>query len=687
MAPSIPPLLWAAALLLLSRSAPAVEVAPFLLVLRGPLGVALVALAAGVALARAGSVSRVQIADPGPRVLFAVAAVFYVVAGLWYTSRLRVSGDEPHYLVMARSLWREGDLDLRDNYEREDWRQDTPGPVRPHYGASRRDGRPFPAHSPGLPLLLAPVDALAGRAGCVVVLSLLAAWLTVEVRALARRYASPSSEGAPRLGAAGEESAQDSRAMPGMVAWLCALGPPVAPYAFHIYTEVPSALALAVAFARLTPAASMSAATGAAVAASALPWLHVKMAPAAVALGIVGWVRLRGRPRLAFLTVSAAMAAAYLAYYFTIFGRATPLALYGGVPADASGSPLLAAVGLLFDRAYGLLPHAPAFVVAIVGLRILVRGLRSEAWPLLLVAGAVLLPVLPWRMWWGGQCPPGRFLVPLVPRLAVALAAAARPPARGLTRWLPALTTFGFGLFLFAILDPGRLLLVNRANLPPRLWAALDGARPLERYLPALARADPFELRVAVVWLAALALVLVLDAAARQTDRADRWFRGFALPVVVFVGIGLAVDYWARDAEPTPPTDGLTSAARPRQRVEGTSCWQKGSRVRQMLWRRPARAAARFELPGSRVASPPSGGVRPGHRAARSDGVSALLMLLLDKQARCGGDNEGHEERQRGRQHEQERSRQALVFLDNRGRIGPLRGARFVRDWRDTQSL
>src|SRR5262245_34112514 len=119
MALALTPLLWASALLLLSLSESAVGAAPFLLVLRGPLGFGLGALAGAVALFRSGLLSRVRVRDPGPRVLFVGAAALYLVVGLWYTSRLRVTGDEPHYLVMARSLWRECDLDLRDNYDRE----------------------------------------------------------------------------------------------------------------------------------------------------------------------------------------------------------------------------------------------------------------------------------------------------------------------------------------------------------------------------------------------------------------------------------------------------------------------------------------------------------------------------------------------------------------------------------------
>src|SRR5687768_2329220 len=145
---------------------------------------------------------------------------------------------------MAQSLWREGDLDLADNLARQDWRENTPGPVAPHFGAPRADGRPFPAHSPGLPVVLAPIYALGGRLLCVAALALAAAGVTAMTWLLAERAG--VGEGA-------------------LFAWAVALGPPLAFYAFHVYTEVPSALAIAGALALLLAPASPAAGAGAAL--------------------------------------------------------------------------------------------------------------------------------------------------------------------------------------------------------------------------------------------------------------------------------------------------------------------------------------------------------------------------------------------------------------------------------------
>jgi hypothetical protein len=492
---------------------PLTAVVPGMAVWRGPLGVGLVVLGAALSAGRVASSRSWRLAfRPGPRAgvwAFTGAWVLYLAVGLWYTTRLRVSGDEPHYLLMAQSLWREGDLDLRDNLAREDWREYTPGPLGPHYGAPRKDGRPYPAHSPGLPVLLAPVYAIAGRPGTVVVLALAAAALVAVVRTLALRL--------------------DVTAAGAWLAWAAMLGPPVFFYAFHVYTEVLSALALYAGLAL----------------AGALPWLHVKMIAGAAVDGLQAAARLRGRPLGAFAVAAGLMAVGYVAYLEHVFGRPTPLAIYGGAPSQMSGSAPSALFGLLLDRSFGLLPHAPVFLLGLAGLRPMCRRWR-ETWPLLLAALAVVAPVLPWRMWWGGQSPAARFLVPLVPVLAVAAALRVTESPRGLSRWAWPLASIGLALALFATVRPGDLLLLNRGDRPTRLWAALSGEVAVERYLPSLVSGAPDEWRVAVLYAAAIGGLLVLDRLALRREAVDRLFRSLGLPLAGLAALSVLIDRWAR---------------------------------------------------------------------------------------------------------------------------------------------
>src|SRR6185295_3624253 len=119
-----------------------------------------------------------------------------------------------------------------------------------------------------------------------------------------------------------------------------------------------------------------------------LPWLHVKMIAAAAAVGLFVAARLRGRALAAFAAGAGLMTVAYLTYLEHVFGRPTPLAVYSGAPTQMSGHPASAVAGLLLDRSFGLLFHAPVFLLGLAGLVPLCRRGR-ETWPLLLAALAV----------------------------------------------------------------------------------------------------------------------------------------------------------------------------------------------------------------------------------------------------------------------------------------------------------
>jgi hypothetical protein len=431
--------------------------------------------------------------------LFAILTVLFGALATYFVPRMDASGDEPHYLVMAQSLWREHDLDLRDNYAREDWREFRGGPTEPHYAAPRRDGRPFPGHSPGLPILLAPVYALGGRLACALLLGAIVA----GVGAIAFWIA--TAEGLS-TGAA-------------LLAGLLAAGPPLAAFALHIYTEAAVALALFGAYAFLRFGSGAWSSASAAVLACALPFLHPRMALGAIAIAFAAVVfRDRASIRV-FAVVSAAGLTAYGLFWMSIFGVPTAFGAYGGVPQDAAMNPARALIGLLVDRAYGLLPIAPAFVALLLlkqpasSAKDDSRVRRVELACLL----AVLLPALFWRMWWGGQSPPARLIAPMTPFLALWLARlwakAGSPTVRSA---LAAALAWSWALFLFAALQPERLLFINKRVRPTRLWEALWPGGPIDWILPDMARPESSD------WMLAALLVCLFAVAAL-------WARGIAI--------------------------------------------------------------------------------------------------------------------------------------------------------------
>ena len=440
-----------------------------------------------------------------PARLFVILTALFAALATYFIPEMDASGDEPHYLVMAQSLWREHDLDLRDNYAREDWREFRDGPTEPHYAAPRKDGRPFPGHAPGLPLLLAPVYALGGRLACAVLLGAMVA----GVGALA--YWIALTEGLSMTGS--------------LLAGLMAAGPPLAAFALHIYTEAPSALALFAAYALLRFGRGRTAPALAATLACALPFLHPKMALGSVAMAFAAFA-LRARVSFrVFAGVTLVGLMFYGLFWMSIFGAPTGLGPYGGVPEDTAFNPAQALVGLLVDRAYGLLPIAPVFAALFFAGRgatsSMPEAARTRRLEMVMIL-AVLLPALLWRMWWGGQSPPARFIAPLTPFLALAAARLWDDASRWVRVAMTAAVVWSWTLFLFSALQPGRALFINKRIRPTRLWNALWPGGPLDGLLPDMARPESSDWTVAFVWVvafAALTIAIRRRRSARVTAR------------------------------------------------------------------------------------------------------------------------------------------------------------------------
>jgi hypothetical protein len=548
---SLFPLLPALAVVLVARVGAARDIVPGLGLFTGPLAPILIALAVAVAGLRG---RRLRVPRAPSWLLLVLPLVALSAVGVRYVESVEASGDEVDYLLMAQSIWREGDLDLRDNFERGDFLEYVPGVRRMPGGARRADGRSYPTHSPGLSLLLAPAYALGGRKGCVVLLSLLASVLGLLVHRLARRA------GADESGA--------------LLAWAAAVGPPVFFYSHFLYTEVACAVVIALALLLLLGAPGPLGASVAAVLLAALPWMHVKMGLVPVALGAFALVRQRGRTRLAFAAAAVAMAAVYFGYYLSVFGHVSPLARYGSrVPTPmARMTPGRTLLGVFLDGGFGLLVYAPVFVVGLAGLARLGRR-PAERWAYGLVALAVMVPVLAWKNWWGFS-PPARFLVPLVPVLAVAAAVRVSDlPTHGLARWRGALLLAGYGLAFLMSAEPRAMWMVHTRDGDLHALELLGGDASPARYLPRLTsrrgsdeppwRPPVAEVRVALVWTVALFVLLGLDRLSRSRRSVDAAFLGLALPLALLLAGTVAVDRWARVGEPPGTAVGAAEQSPP----------------------------------------------------------------------------------------------------------------------------
>lgn len=435
------------------------------------------------------------------------ATVVLVLLGLITHSTYAGSGDEPHYLAIAHSAAFDFDLDVANNYGAGEpliagGGLQPENHVRPGVGGVAR-----PVHDIGMPLLFAPVSRVlvplthwAARTIPEGVLRRLRVTPTVMYRhgmsaamiALAVVLASLMFDAFLRLGVAPRTA---------LAACLIALlSPPLLIQSVLFFTELPSALLAFFVFGRLAvPGAPPP--VGGPGGASARRWLllgaatglllfvHARNAGLVLALAALGlaaaWKQAAPGGAMAFglgLAVPVAVRTA-VTYWFWGTLLTTPHAAFGapaGLAASASETWTRLA-GMLVDQEFGLLPYAPIYGLAAVGLVAMPdRGLARH---ILFVCACylvvVLSPITNVHGWTGGWSPPARFLAPIVPLLALALPFAVRAVPRVLLTVLVAVQV-GINAYMW--------------QHPKDLWNDGDGTaavcsragRTFCRYLPSL---------------------------------------------------------------------------------------------------------------------------------------------------------------------------------------------------------
>jgi hypothetical protein len=417
-----------------------------------------------------------------------VILVVYLVVAVRVQKQVGPQGDEPHYLMVADSLLRDGDLSLESDYRAGRYRAFFAGPLEPHFRVRGRHGEVYSLHALGLSLLVLPAYAAFGYRGVSCFMALLAVLTAVAVRRLLRRVL-------------GDEPGVER------AAWIVALSPPLIHYSGLVFTEVPAALIAAWVLAEGLEAGETSgpraALRGAALA--FLPWLNVRYAILAAVLGIY-WLcaRPRARAAAAFAAPAVASLAALGLYHYVLYGFFDPRRVYGREPELALATLGDGLPGLLLDQEFGLFVYAPVLVLAVPGLITLVRrrrGVGLAAAALVIAAAAVAGS---WPMWRGGFNPPARFLVPVLPALALGAAA-----WLGDRRWAGAAMLAGWSVFagLAGGWDP-RLVHRDRDGTAP-LFRERSGATEWTRLLPGYVLGEPDRQRLAILWAVVLAAAAI----------------------------------------------------------------------------------------------------------------------------------------------------------------------------------
>jgi hypothetical protein len=333
------------------------------------------------------------------------AALFYTVA-IPLMLRTPIDGDEPYYLLMTESLVRDHDLDLANQYRdlahsasgRTDLAPQLGDPVGAH-------GERYSRHEPFLALLLIPgyrIGRLPGAIATIVIFGALLARSTVRLF---------------------EDEGIDDRTIRALFPFI-AFGPPIVFYAARIWPEVPAAFCFVEALRGVRQR-------------RALRWIPALLALvllklrflfiAVVLLARLVWDRRSrlsaraGLPAPHYFVAALLIIAVPIVVVWSVSGSATNVhawrELIPGTPAEMARGLF----GLLLDGAAGILFQAPIYLFGIIALA---RWRTTPAAFRLGMSSAALyvLYLLPRSEWHGGWSPPLRYLVVLMPILALGVA-------------------------------------------------------------------------------------------------------------------------------------------------------------------------------------------------------------------------------------------------------------------------
>jgi hypothetical protein len=510
--------------------------APILIVLAGPLRwlVGLAALIGVVSAWLSFRTWRISFLPlPNRRTIFLGSLVLYLAFGFRSLSTAGLDGDEPHYLIITHSLLVDRDLKIEDNHARADYAPFVEGDLRPDYIRRGKNGAIYSIHAPGLPVLLLPGYALAGVPGAMLTVAVLAALAALAVFDLALLF---SASGIAFL----------------TWATVC-LTVPFVPHAWMLYPEIPCALVVAWAVRWLLSSSpsrpAVWLARGAALA--CLPWLHTKFVVFLVVLTAALLVRLRTRIResAALAGPIALSVLGWLAYFQVIYGTMDPQAPYGTSPELALRLENVprSLLGLLVDQKFGLLIYSPAYVLAALGLGIMLRDRQWRVSGLvgICVGASYAMNSSRYYMWWGGASAPARFLVPVLPLLALPLAAALANASSQIAR-ATAWVAISLSVVVAAIgVTTAEGLLFSPPHGVAKLVQAIQGSAPLAASLPTFTEQDwAGPLARAWPWLvAAIAAFSASAVAARARTFSTFWVAATQAVTFIFVSCLLATSF------------------------------------------------------------------------------------------------------------------------------------------------
>lgn len=355
--------------------------------------------------------------------IFIVAEIVFILASfLLIHNGVRLGGDEPHYLVISQSIAKDGDINVFNQYARDEYRDFVDIRLQHH----ARVGKGFKVwysygHLPGLSLTLAPfflvkMPNLTLYFFIRVYLGLFGAMMAVLIYLFALKLWTHKS-------------------LALFITVSYTFTAPIFFYAIHIFAELQAALLILSALYLLLYSQKPGGNTlrtllaGFLMGASVFWGMKYAIFTALLGGGFFVWYVIKKQPKRAILLAVFPFLwmVCFLGFLYLGYGNFDPMSIYNGVMTPEQEQVYRAGIqhipfqkrvetflGMLFDQRDGLILYSPFYLFAFPGL-ILAFKRWKQYWPHILVSGAgfAFMFFLGYSTVRAGYCPQARYLAPV----------------------------------------------------------------------------------------------------------------------------------------------------------------------------------------------------------------------------------------------------------------------------------
>ncbi len=405
------------------------------------------------------------------RSLLAVPVVMFLFTWTLTThGKYSVSGDEPHYLMIAESLVTDHDLDVANNYAHNDGRLFGHDHLAMGlHAVPSRTGRVLPIHDVGLAVALVPVYAVARAVAQYPSEGLLKRFRMdrgLFTYSLISLFLIAVTAAGFTLLASGLMGRDHPWRVTALVLAI-GISPPIVSHAFLVFPELAALFVTCVVvwFSLKPPGVGdRPMLLGLLLMLGVLPWTHHKyLLYVPGLLFVIAWTRWTLIRTLRLVTIAAGALLfvgpqlALQAWTWRAWGTFGGALTTQGVPFSLE-SLQRGLVGLWIDRQSGLLAYAPLYWIVPACWWLTWKRTWAYMVPFLLL----YLPAAAFVIgWWAGFAPAARYLVPSMPLLLVPVAGALQYRA--------------VRVAILVVLVPQGLIDAVIWQHPRWLWPAVDG--------------------------------------------------------------------------------------------------------------------------------------------------------------------------------------------------------------------